>query len=386
MLAVGLLCLTTTHADSSAKFGVNLFNSVAKSAKPNQNVAVSPFSVDSALTMTYLGAVGTTRTELGSALGIASTTTAKQLGEKFKAVNAGSDKYTLQSANAMYLGKPNEVKPEFKSNIANEFKADIKSVDFRVNAEGVRQEINTFVEGKTNNKIKDLLPQNVLTADTVFVLVNAVYFKASWKKEFNVTNTRKNDVFILADGQHKHVDMMSAADKYRLGKVDAWDGAQVLEMPYKGGETSMIVILPKNGSGLQSVESALTAESLKTALADLRETEARVYLPKFKVNWEGNLIQSLKKLGVKDAFGGGADFSGITPTSGVYISRVQHKVFVEVNEEGTEAAAATAVVSRARSGDRRPLFRADRPFLFLIRHNPSNTVLFIGKIADPSAK
>jgi len=377
-----------SHAQDLQKFAVGLYKNIASTSQPGQNIAISPFSADAALSMTFVGAAGATKSELGSSLGV-NDNTAGSLAQKFKSVNAASASYTLQSANGIFLEKTYDILPAYRGKVVNDFGANISSVDFANQAETARKQINAFVEAKTNNKIKDLFPADSLDSSTKLVLVNAVYFKANWEEKFEKSAT-SSQPFTLAGGDQKNANLMNQVEDFRYAESAELGGAQVLELRYTKGETSMVVILPKKETGIQALESSLTAAALDSALGQLSSNKVDVYLPKFKVNTDYQLVEPLKALGIKAAFSNQADFSGISQKGNLKISKVVQKVFVEVDETGTEAAAATgiqAVAFSAMVDMREPkTFRADRPFLYLIRHNQSKSILFMGRVANPTAE
>ncbi|OQV19906.1 Serpin B9 [Hypsibius exemplaris] len=383
-LAIGLsYCLETPN-----KFAVELYKNVAKTSGTDKNVALSPFSAEAALSMTYVGAAGTTKSELASVLGLGDDGVAT-LARKFKSINAGSQDYVLQSANGIFLEKTYKILSNFRSSVTNDFGANISTVDFVKQAEQSRVRINSFVEEKTNNKIRDLFSAGSLDSDTRLVLVNAVYFKAQWANKFEKDFT-KEQPFTLANGQQKQVQLMNLGfDQFvPYAEVAELDGAQVVELRYAGDETSMVVILPRKESGLRALEERLTAATLKSTLAKLSRRKVNVFLPKFKVETDYNLVEELKAMGIKAAFERTANFSLISSQAALKISKVVQKVFVNVDEDGTEAAAATGVImvltSAMISPDEPVTFRVDRPFLYLIRHKATNSILFLGKVADPT--
>ncbi|OQV19908.1 Serpin B8 [Hypsibius exemplaris] len=369
------------------KFAVELYKSVAKTGGPDKNVALSPFSAEAALTMTYVGAAGTTKSELASVLGLGDDGVAS-LARNFKSINAGSQDYVLQSANGIFLEKTYEILSEFRSSVMDDFGANISTVDFVKQADQSRVRINSFVEEKTNNKIRDLFPAGSLDSDTRLVLVNAVYFKAQWSNQFKKEQTNSQP-FTLTNGQQKQVQLMDLGKEWVPYAVSAeLGGAQVVELNYQGYDTSMVVILPKKQTGLKALEGLLNATSLNKTLEKLSENQVHVFLPKFKISADYQLVENLKAIGIKTAFQNGADFSAISRRGNLKISKVVQKVFINVDENGTEAAAATgvqAVTYMLRTSNREPdVFRADRPFIYLIRHKETNSILFLGKVADPT--
>jgi serpin B len=263
----------------------------------------------------------------------------------------------------------------------------ITPVDYVGAADAATRSINRWVEEKTQNKIKNLIQPGLLDALTRLVLTNAIYFKGNWASQFDENRT-KHDNFYLLSGQTIQAPMMAQKGKF---KYDEFESLQILELPYVGGGLSMIVLLPKETDGLPQLEKKLTVETLSKLTTGLTEVEVKVFLPKFKMTSLFSLERTLAAMGMPDAFDRTkANFSGMDGHSNwLYIGAVVHKAFVDVNEEGTEAAAATAVVMRIKMA-RKPLrpvvFRADHPFLFLIRDNRTGSILFMGRVLDPTKK
>ena len=246
------------------------------------------------------------------------------------------------------------------------------------NREKARQAINRWTEERTAGKIKELIKPNVLTALTRLVLTNAVYFKGQWASRFDPGETRPM-VFRLPGGTKAEVPMMRQRAKFNYAEDG---GTQVLEMPYAGERFSMVIILPRDEDGLGALEKNLTEEWITAVLRRLKPVEIEVFLPRFKVEGAFTLNEKLEALGMVDAFDDvKADFTGMAPRRGLYIAHAVHKAYVEVDEEGTEAAAATGIVMGIKS---MPLvFRADHPFLFFIRDRRSGSLLFWGRLVDP---
>ncbi len=251
-------------------------------------------------------------------------------------------------------------------------------------AQAASQEINRWVEKQTADKIKDLIKPSDLGRDTRLVLTNAIYFKGDWVKPFDNKDTRPEDFTVSAEKKVK-VPLMQQKASFGYRQEETF---QVLEMPYAGQELSMVVLLPKKADGLAELEKALSAQRLTGLLSTLGRREVVTFLPKFKLEAYFELKPTLEALGMKLAFAGQADFSGINSEEELSVSAVIHKAYVDVNEEGTEAAAATAVVVARATVMRRPepipVFRADHPFLFLIRDTRSGAILFLGRVEDPS--
>ena len=253
----------------------------------------------------------------------------------------------------------------------------ITSVDYG-NAEAACHTINTWVEERTESKIKDLIPSRILDGLTRLVLVNAIYFKGNWASQFDQSLTNDVPFWVTSDKQVQ-VPMMTQKHEFRYGEGN---GLQILELPYAGDDFSMIVLLPREIGGLVKLEESLTVENLGRWVRNLWETEVVVFLPRFEITFPFRLDDTLKSMGMVDAFSGKADFSGMDKEP-LFISAVLHKAFVAVNEEGTEAAAATAVIMARGSPSLPPIFRADHPFVFLIRENSTGSILFLGRVVNP---
>lgn len=362
-------------------FALDLYSMLKKE---EGNLFFSPYSISSALAMTYGGARGDTAEEMAKALRFALG--ADRIHPAFAELNTAlaqiqkRGQVQLHIANSLWPQKNYRLLPEYLTLTKRYYGVSVTPVDFAKSAEEARKLINRWVEDRTNEKIRDLIGPGALDPVTVLVLVNAIYFKGNWASQFDPKRTAECD-FSLLDDAKARVSMMYQKGKFGYGEIE---GAQLLELPYVGKELSMVLILPAKPEGLSKVEDQLTPDNLGSWVSRLSEQDVNVYLPKFKVTWGTfELNKPLQALGMRKAFGSGADFSGMDGTNTLFIGLVLHKAFVEVNEEGTEAAAATAVVMK-RSAPKIPIFRADRPFLFLIRDNVTGSILFIGRILDPS--
>lgn len=388
------LCLTTsarpaeegdvkTTVRGNTRAAAALF---AQLREKEGNHFLSPYSISSALAMTYAGARGATATEMATALHFIPEL--ERLMPAFGTLNRtinGDDKprsYQLSVANALWGRKDYRFLPDFLKLTRDHFGANIEELDFQKTPEAARAHINRWVERQTNLRIKDLLPPGFIVPDTTLVLTNAIYFKGDWLVQFKKDQT-KEDTFKLGAGGTLKTPFMNRTDE-SLACFETTD-LQGVELPYKGKELSMVILLPRKEDGLAALEKQLSEEKLAEWLKLLRRREVKLSLPKFKMTVEYDLVPALKKMGIKKAFvPGGADLTGLSGASNLYISGVVHKAFVEVNEEGTEAAAATGVGIRATSVPPPPLvFRADRPFLFLIRDVRNDSVLFLGRLAKP---
>jgi len=374
------------------RFAFDLYGVLSSTpAGAGQNIFYSPFSISSALAITGEGAKGTTADEINSVFHFPANATVRregflQINKGFNAADAG---YTLRTANALWAEKNYSFLPSFTSIAGTYYSANVTNLDFVHAPEESRVIINTWVEEKTEKKIRDLLPAGSIDSLTRLVITNAVYFKGTWVRQFDAARTQDAD-FLTETGKTVNVKMMQdtgSEAEYRYAETNS---VQYIELPYtheSGKALSMAVILPKD-KDLQTAEAVLDESNL-SALNDAAYVQrVMVYLPKFKMETEYRLPDTLSAMGMPTAFTfGAADFSGMDGTTDLYISDVIHKAFIDVNEEGTEAAAATAVVMRAGAaapGEDPPVFRADHPFVFLIRDDETGTILFIGRVADPS--
>jgi serpin B len=356
----------------------------------------SPWSISAALAMTYAGARGPTAAEMAKTLHF--DLPPAQLDEAFHHLiadlhsrntpRAGSTEepnVQLVTANALWAQAGYRLLPDFLKRIEQNYGGGLHTVDFRDATEAARQTINAWVEEQTRDKIKELLKPGVLKGLTRLVLTNAIYFKALWAAPFKAANTRPDD-FHVSQQDKVRIAMMNqtAAFGFRDGGT-----FQVLELPYKGDTLSMVIVLPKAVDGLAALESMMTLDNLSTWSKNLAMQRVQVSLPKFKLTGEFELSKVLSKLGIPSAFDQDlADFSGMTGDRDLHIDAVVHKAFVEVDEKGTEAAAATAVVMEARAAMKAPppkVFRADHPFVFLIRDVRTGAILFLGRLVRPEA-
>ena len=260
------------------------------------------------------------------------------------------------------------------------YEGGLREVDFAGAPQPSRKTINRWVEEKTRDKIKDLLGPDDITVDTRLVLTNAIYFKGSWARKFEARATRTSP-FWLSDDRKVDAPMMAQEGTFRYL---AQDLIEVVELPYAGNQVSMVIVFPRKGVNLGRVEGMLTPENLRQWLSRMPEKKMEVIIPKFKLESSFLLNRALASLGMPDAFTQQADFSGMTGQKDLLISAAIHKAFVEVNEEGTEAAAATAIVMGTKAVmDAPPRFVADRPFIFAIVDKTTSSVLFLGRLDEP---
>uniref|UniRef100_A0A8C0D831 Serpin domain-containing protein n=1 Tax=Balaenoptera musculus TaxID=9771 RepID=A0A8C0D831_BALMU len=353
-------------------FAVNLFQQIRQSEE--ENIFFSPLSIMSALAMTSLGAREYTASEIQKVLHSNEIAGNKKGGTTVENTgNKPTDAYELNIANRLYGEKTFLFLQAYMDNVKKFYLASVESADFVNAAEESRKMINSWVESQTNEKIKDLFPKDSLGSFTVLVLVNAVYFKGKWCQKFKKENTGEEKFWLNKDTS-KSVQMMKQTDHFNFTSLEDMQ-VKILEIPYKGKELSMMVLLPNELDGLQKLEDQLTAEKLIewTSPQNMRERQESY-----------DLKATLGALGMVDAFTDqDTDFSGMTGRQDVVVSKVLHKSFVEVNEEGTEAAAATGIEIRTKTRLIPDSFRCDHPFLFFIKHNKTNSILFYGRVSSP---
>uniref|UniRef100_A0A8C4KVI5 Serpin domain-containing protein n=1 Tax=Equus asinus asinus TaxID=83772 RepID=A0A8C4KVI5_EQUAS len=365
-------------SEANTHFALDLFQQFKKSKK--DNIFYSPLSITSALAMTYSGAQGNTALQIGQVdLGNVHHQFQKLLTELKKPTDA----YELSIANRLYGEKTFQFQQEYMENVKKFYLAGVESADFINAAEESRKKINSWVESQTNGKIKDLFPDSSLSS-AILVLVNAVYFKGQWDKKFDKEYTVE-EKFWLNKVTTKPVQMMKQTNSFNFTELKDMQ-AKILEIPYKHKDLSMMLLLPNevDETGIK-IGYKLTAEKLIewTSSQNMRERFVDLYLPRFKVEESYDLKDTMMSLGMLDAFSPqDADFSGMTGSRSLVVSKILHKSFVEVNEEGTEAAAATGIEFGLLS-PRAYSFHCDHPFLFFIKHNKTNSILFLGRVSSP---
>jgi serpin B len=366
------------------KFALDLYQQLRTE---EGNLFFSPSSISTAMAMTYAGAAGNTKSEMAKALHFQMPDAQLHSGMKtLQTYWTTTDKkkgIRLNLANRLWGQDSYKFLPEFLGITRDNYNAEIARLDF-AQSEQSRQTINGWIEDQTENKITDLIPEGVLNLDTRLVLTNAVYFKGIWTDPFKKELTKEED-FHLTSADKIKVPMMNNSARFRYGEVG---NLQILELPYGDGSLSMLVLLPKKVDGLADLEAKLTFENLQQWIGSLSKREVKVALPKFKTTSQFKMNDILKSMGMNTAFDPStADFSGMDGGgTGLFISAVFHKAFVDVNEEGTEAAAATGVMVELASAavpTEPPVFRADHPFIFMIRDNRNGSIMFMGRIRNP---
>jgi len=361
---------------SNNNFALDLFS---KFREESGNVFFSPYSISVALAMTYEGARGKTAEEMQRVLHIPENESERRpnFARMINEINKKDGKYTLSTANALWVQEGYKLLDEYLEVVERYYGGKATNLDFVREMEKSRRTINAWVEGQTNGKIVELLHQDDLTVDTVLVLTNAIYFKGRWLLQFDPEDTREEE-FTTATGERIKVPMMGLTGE-ELNYAEK-DGIQILEMAYEGEDLSMMLILPEDND-LESVEETLTPEKISEWKEALVEQSVDVFVPKFSLKTRYSMKDTLTDMGMPTAFSAGADLSGMNGYGGLVIGNVIHQAFIEVNEEGSEAAGATAVIV-LRSVQKTPVFRADHPFIFLIQRG--NNILFMGRVNDPT--
>lgn len=374
----------TVQAVAAANNGLafDLFKQLG-SGDAEKNLLISPISISTALTMTYAGARGNTATQMSDVLhlsGLADNDVHDGYGALTGDLNAPRAGYDLSVANRLFGQKGYAFKQEFLDTLGQRYQAPLEELDFVNETEPSREHINDWVADQTNQKITDLLPSGSVSESTRLVLTNAVYFNGAWKNKFEVTATT-NAPFHRLDGSVGETPLMYQRNVLKHAQFDDF---QMLEIPYAGDDLTMVVMLPNERDGLAALEASLDAERFQESVDDLERRKVDLYLPKFTFRDNATLKTPLQSLGMIDAFSD-ADFSGIAD-GGMQISNVIHKTFIDVNEIGTEAAGATAVIIESTSiNPASPVFRADHPFLFGLRDAHTGSLLFLGRMTDPAA-
>ncbi|XP_059118301.1 serpin B9-like isoform X1 [Peromyscus eremicus] len=373
-----------TLSEANGTFAIHLLKMLCES-NPSKNVCYSPVSISSALAMVLLGAKGDTAVQMSQALGLK---TGKDIHQGFQRLlsnlNKPNRKYLLRMANRLFAESTCEFLSTFKESCLQFYHSKLEQLSFVKAAEESRKHINMWVSEQTEGKIPELLSGDSVDSKTRLVLVNALYFKGKWQKEFDKERTREMP-FKVNQKEKRPVQMMYQKDVFKLAYVEEVQ-ATMLVMPYDGMELSLMVLLPVDGVDLSKVENNLTFEKLMswTKPDFMRSTRAEVLLPKFKLQEDYDMKSVFQHLGMVDVFQEGkADLSGMSLERDLCVSKCVHKSVVEVNEEGTEAAASTMANVCCFSSGGDPRFCADRPFLFFIRHNKTNTLLFCGRFSSP---
>jgi len=372
--------------NANNQFAFDLYSELDKSEQGN--IFYSPYSISAALAMTYEGAKGQTADEMKSVFHFPEKNILRpNFAKIYSDINKENKNYELKTSNALWVQKNHPLLKDYTNRVEKYYGGKATNLDFERETEKSRQTINSFVEKQTNNKIKNLIPQGVINLYTRLVLTDAIYFKGIWKWEFNKSDTNNEQPFMITPSNIVETPMMYMyPDTANFNYADT-DGLQILELPYKGGKISMLILLPTKN--LSTLESSLTLKMLKKWEGQMSETNLdTIGLPKFKLNTKYFMGKTLSAMGMPTAFSDRkADFSGMTTAEHLYISEVIHQAYIKVDEKGTEAAAATAVVMEVASSalhSQRNTFIADHPFIFIIQEKDTGNILFLGRVVNPT--
>lgn len=401
VLSVGLIvpCLATgaeSEVDlcalvtNNSAFAIDLYGKL--SAAEKGNIFLSPFSVSNSIAIAYAGARGATQTEIATALKFSLNhgEIIPVFGQLHSRLNQlqGNGNIRLDIANSIWPQKGYELLTEYKDLLKTDDTIVINSLDYGKDPEQAKETINKWVSQSTKNKISEIIPPNLLNAETRLIIANAIYFKADWEQKFKPSLTRDLE-FFPSPGTSMKTRMMNLKASFNYTEVGP---LQILEMPYVGNELSMVIILPKDIDGFRQVDKTLSAENIKIWKEQMVPTEIMVYIPKFEMTSTFFLAETLTSMGMVEAFSRQkADFTGISARTGqpLFLSSVIHKSFIEVSEEGSEASGATAIDMTTMGHSPRtpkvnlPQFKADHPFLFIIQERQTGSILFIGRLLMP---
>ncbi|XP_071409497.1 ovalbumin-like [Pithys albifrons albifrons] len=381
---------------ANAEFCFDVFKEL-KVHHANDNIFYCPLSIMAALAMVYLGARGNTEYQMEKALhfdkiaGLGSVQTkcgkSANIHLLFKDIlsdiTAPKANYSLHIANRLYAERTSAILPIYQRCVKKLYRTGLEMVSFKTAANQARQRINSWVKNQTSGHIQDLLEPGSVDLHTVLVLVNAIYFKGIWKTEFKEEDTQEVP-FNVTEEDSRLVKMMCQNSTFKVARVAA-EKIRILELPYASGELSLLVLLPDDISGLQELENKISFEKLTewTSPSVMEQKRVKVYLPRMKMEEKYNLTSVLTTLGMTDLFSPSANLSGISSAEGLKVSEAIHEAYLEVTEEGTEVAGSEVETGDIQDSSEFEEFIVDHPFLFLIRHNPSNMILFFGRYCSP---
>ena len=367
--------------NANNQFAFDLYSELDKNE--DGNMFYSPYSISAALAMTYEGAEGQTADEIKSVFHFPEDNILRpNFAAIYNDINKENENYELKTGNALWIQQDFPFLQEYISGVGNYYGGKAAMLDFVKETEKSRLTINKFIEEQTNDKIKDLIPAGHLDQTTRLVLTNAIYFKGIWEWEFDKADTR-DGIFRITPNNTVETPIMHMNPEEAKFNYAETEDLQILELPYKGDKISMLILLPTEN--LDAIESILTVEKLNEYKSQMKETKLdSISLPKFEFDTKYFMKNTLISLGMPTAFSDNADFSGMTGKKDLYISNVIHQAYVGVDEEGTEAAAATAVVMKLTAMMPTNVFRADHPFIFLIQEKDTGNILFFGRVVDPT--
>jgi serpin B len=378
--------VTTVDADMAVVVeGNNAFalDMYQEAAGTEGNLFFSPFSITAALSMVYAGAEGESEAEIASAMGVTDEALwHDKLGLLFDdLVGPHHRPYTLSGANRVWAQEGLDVQASFEDLMAEAYNAPLERLDISADPDKATDKINRWVSRQTRGFIPELFERGDISAATMLVLCNAVYFEGDWAEQFEEDQTSDGAFFTL-DGGQVQASLMHHTASYGYAELD---GLQVAELPYEGDELSMVVLLPEEDDGIYELEAELSPETLASWVDAIQPREVEMTLPSFTMDYELPLKDTLKALGIEQIFdAGAADLSGMVPGGGLYIEAARHKAYVDVFEHGTRAAAATGFGADLTAAPESIVFTADHPFVFLIRDMLTGSILFMGRVEDPS--
>jgi serpin B len=364
-------------------FAVDLYRQIRSASA---NLVFSPFSISDCLAMNYAGARGNTEKQMAQVLHFGTNQVHSAFGEIGRRLREAQNRsgIELSMANGMWLQKGPQLLPAFMDIVHREYDAEVRQFDFVKEAQLARADISVWVNQKTKGRLQASLLPSMVNSTTEMVLVNAIFFKGTWKTKFNPRSTQVSD-FHLGAGRKVQCPTMACQGKFPYYEQYTLAlSCKILELPYAGREFSFFAILPAEVEGLAALERSLTDASLASLMASVQESEVLVSLPKFTLETGLTLENTLPAMGMSAAFGVDADFSGIDGTKSLFISFIQHQAYVEINEEGTTAAAVTGSFLTRGKAEPVTYFTANHPFLFAIRDNLTGSILFMGRVTDPS--
>jgi len=372
-----------TFSDAVNSFAFDMFREVNNANEGN--LFISPYSIFTALAMTYEGAKDETADEMATVLTIQQDNKSfhRYVQNLYTVFNEKNNEYNISTANALWVQQNLPLLETYLTIIRENYGGNSTEVDYSNPVEAAAI-INQWVENQTNGLIKDLITEDLISPLTALILTNAIYFKGIWKTQFDPENTTDR-TFESTEATLIETPTMSLINTEDVFSYTETDDLQILELPYTGDDISMVILLPKDNN-LSSIIDTIDNDIYSSIIESMVEKNADIYLPKFTVETSYKLKDYLIELGMNIPFTTAADFSGITGRPELYISEVVHKAFIDVNEEGTEAAAATGVVMKrtVNGGSSRIVFNCDHPFLYIIQHKQTGTILFMGSISDLS--
>jgi serpin B len=379
--------ITTTEKSAKIiaadnQFGLELFSNINAAQTEQKNTMISPMSISLALAMAYNGTGGNTKAQMESMLhksGLTPDDINQNYKELVSALASHDPKVELSISNAIFYRNTFSVKPDFIATNQNYYNAEVAGLDFSKTSESLNT-VNGWINSKTKGKIDKII--NQVKPEDIMYILNAIYFNGEWEYRFDAGKT-SNQAFKKEDNSVIQAPTMTIENKFNyFGASDF----EMLELPYGSGKFSMLILLPKSGKKVNDVISSLTVSNLNNWISGLSETNKKVYLPKFEFKFDKSLLTDLEALGMIDAFNPfKSNLSGISEVAQLYISEVMHKSYIKVDEKGTEAAAVTSItVGLTSVGPDLAIFRVDHPFVFMIREKDTNSILFIGKVIDPT--